>query len=53
MLYTVWYTGEYDLDEYGNAYPSHEVFDSLDAATDALEEYERRTGCLGSITTDR
>lgn len=51
VVYTVYYTGEYDLDEDGYAYTVYRDFDNYQDAKDAADDWERSTGYIATIRT--
>ena len=51
VTYTVFYTGEYDLDEDGDAYTVYRDFDNYQDAKDAADDWERSTGYVPTIHT--
>ena len=49
VTYTVFYTGEYDLDEDGDVYTVYRDFDNYKDAMDAANDWERSTGYIATI----
>lgn len=49
VVYTVYFTGEYDLDDDGYAYTVYRDFDNYQDAKDAADDWERSTGYIATI----
>ncbi len=49
MAYTVYFTGEYDLDDEGYPYTRRKEFATYDEAKEALLDYKRETGNIGTM----
>lgn len=48
-MYIVWYTGEYDLDDFGNVYTCHSFFDDFNAAKEAADQWCKDTMYIATI----
>lgn len=49
IMYAVYFTGEYDLDENGNLIPLIKHYKNKEAAFEAAQEWERNTGYIANI----
>lgn len=51
MKYIVWFCGEYDLDENGNLYTLHKVFDTYEEACAEADGWMEETRNVATIET--
>ena len=49
MAYVVYYTGEYDMDDFGNVFTAYNVFDDYDRACYEANYHTNTTGYIATV----